>query len=384
MYKASKINHTTASSRSTRRNCVWIPADLCGLTHAQWWDERLRDDYCFSAIKSNKKCAHCKRHSRFPDCSARIRQYKLPDGEIVSETTGVHDHDLSNEVHKHGLPQRYKEAIDEFLLLNNKFKPSIIVKCLEKKFNNNLSKEQNVQVGGYVNRNRSKHRERYEANTVEGVKSFVKNHPYNDSLGDHDVYVADSVIESNRFHVHFTSRSMIGQFVGKDYLVFANDETFRMVYNNFTLRVMGVIDKQMRFTPTGFSLDSHADEKSSEWALKVTSFEIERLYGVKVTPWRSMNDNSDAIFNSMLTVWPGTRQGQCYFHVFKQVKKSYGKYLRNKSKLDPMITDLKKIQEHPFPDMTSKLYELLKTKYKEPEFLSNLIHPIGMVCSNVG
>ena len=141
-----------------------------------------------------------------------------------------------------------------------------------------------------------------------------------------------------------------------------------MVYNNFTLRVMGVIDKQMRFIPTGFSLDSHADEKSSEWALKVTSFEIERLYGVKVTPWRSMNDNSDAIFNSMLTVWPGTRQGQCYFHVFEQVKKSYGKYLRNKSKLDPMTTDLKKIQEHPFPDVTSKLYELLKTKYKEPEF----------------
>ena len=57
---------------------------------------------------------------------------------------------------------------------------------------------------------------------------------------------------------------MIGQFVGKDYLVFAIDDTFCTVYNNYTLRVMGIIDKQMRFIPTGFSLDSHADEKSSE------------------------------------------------------------------------------------------------------------------------
>ena len=110
--------------------------------------------------------------------------------------------------------------------------------------------------------------------------------------------------------------------MGKDYLVFAIDDTFCTVYNNYTLRVMGIIDKQMRFIPTGFSLDSHADEKSSEQALKVASFEIERLYGAKVTLQRSMNDKSGTIFNSMLTIQLGTCQGQCYFHVFKQVKKA--------------------------------------------------------------
>ena len=47
MHKASKINRTTASPRSTRRTCVWIPPDLGGLTHEQWWDERIRDDYSF-------------------------------------------------------------------------------------------------------------------------------------------------------------------------------------------------------------------------------------------------------------------------------------------------------------------------------------------------
>ena len=35
-----------------------------------------------------------------------------------------------------------------------------------------------------------------------------------------------------------------------------------------------------------------------------------------------------------------------------------------------MITNLKKLQEHPFLDMTSKLCKLLKTKYKEPEFFN--------------
>ena len=94
----------------------------------------------------------------------------------MSEASGEHNHDLSNELCNHGLPQRCKEAIDEVLLLNNMFKPSIIAKCLEKKFKNNLTNKQNVQVGGHVNRNRSKNREQHEANTVDGVRSFVQNH----------------------------------------------------------------------------------------------------------------------------------------------------------------------------------------------------------------
>ena len=120
--------------------------------------------------------------------------------------------------------------------------------------------------------------------------------------------VADSVVEQNRFHACFTSRNVIGQLVGKEFLALASDETFRMACNDFTLRVIGVVEKQMRFTPTGFSLDSRADENASEWAFNITNSKIERLHGATVIPWRSINDFSNATFNSMLTTWPGNRQ----------------------------------------------------------------------------
>ena len=79
-------------------------------------------------------------------------------------------------------------------------------------------------------------------------------------MRDDDVYVADSIVLSDKLCMYFASRNMSGQLVGKECLVFASDETFKLVYNNYTLRVMGVIDKQMRFIPTGFSLESHVDK----------------------------------------------------------------------------------------------------------------------------
>ena len=125
--------------------------------------------------------------------------------------------------------------------------------------------------------------------------------------------MADSIVDSKRFHAHFTSRSTIGQLVGKEHLAFASDETFRMVYNNHALRAMGAIDKQTKLAPTGFCLDSHVGEEASEWDFSATHSEVERLHGASVVPWWSTNDCSDAMFNSMTTVWPSTRQGQCFF-----------------------------------------------------------------------
>ena len=207
MHKASKINRAAApprsTPRSTRQTCVWLRPDLCALTHEQWWDERLRTDYSYVCTKSNKKYAQCKHRSRYPDCTARIRQYKLPDGEIVSEQTGEHNHDWETEVYNYGLPQRYKQAIDELLLLNNKFKPAHVVTCMQKKIKTNLSTKETGQVCSYVNRHRSKFRQQHEENTIAGVKSFVNNHPCHEDLEDDCVCVPDIIIQAKKSHVFF-------------------------------------------------------------------------------------------------------------------------------------------------------------------------------------
>ena len=68
----------------------------------------------------------------------------------MSEVIGQHTHNTETEVYKYGLPQQYKDAIDELLLMNNKFKPSHLVFCLEKKFEKNLSKKESGQVSSYI------------------------------------------------------------------------------------------------------------------------------------------------------------------------------------------------------------------------------------------
>ena len=138
-----------------------------------------------------------------------------------------------------------------------------------------------------------------------------------------------------------------------------------MVFNNHSLRVIGVVNKQMKFTPAGFSLDLHANEEASEWALNVTNSEVEHLLSVSIVTWRSMSDYSSTTFNSLIAAWTGTRQGDWHFRMLKQVKSACAKCLCKKSNLNLIIADLKKIQLHPFPTMTDKSCELLKIKCDE-------------------
>ena len=93
MHEASKDNRTSPPPRAARQTCVWFRSGLCGLTHQQWWDERMRVNYSPMGTKSNKTYGQCKHGSLHPDCTTRIIQYQLPDKEIVSEQTGQHKHD---------------------------------------------------------------------------------------------------------------------------------------------------------------------------------------------------------------------------------------------------------------------------------------------------
>ena len=206
----------------------------------------------------------------------------------MSEQTGQYNHDWNNEVYKSGLPQRCKEVIDELLLLNNKLNPVQVVTFLENKFKSNVTPKEHAQMCGCVNRTRSKLREQCEVNTVAGVKQFVANRERDDGLVDHDVCVVDSIVKSNELHVFFASKGMIGNLVDKECLACASDETFKMVFNNHTLRVMGVIDEKMKFTPTRHSLGSHVDKAASECLFDVTNIEAECFHGVVLEPLRAL------------------------------------------------------------------------------------------------
>ena len=106
--------------------------------------------------------------------------------------------------------------------------------------------------------------------------------------------------------------------VRKECLACASDETFEMVINNCALHVMGVIDKKMKVTPTACRLCSHADEDASEKSFDAANLEVDQFHGTSLELWRLINGYSLDVLNSVLTVWPDARQGNCYFRMLKQ------------------------------------------------------------------
>ena len=124
-------------------------------------------------------------------------------------------------------------------------------------------------------------------------------------------------------------------------------------------------------------MDSHVDQPSSDWAIESLNEDVSCVVGVTFVPWRPMNDCCDAKFNTITKEWPWTVQGQCCWRMGKQILKSCGQCLRDKSNLNKTHDDVKKLQSCPFPSMSDRLHESLKKKCNEPAFLSSLKNHTG-------
>ena len=76
-----------------------------------------------------------------------------------------------------------------------------------------------------------------------------------------------------------------------------------------------------------------------------------------------MNDCCSAVFNSLHCFFPVSREGQCHFHMLKQVKKDCPQCLKVKENIHRALADLKMTQNFAFSGMADLMCGLLKKKY---------------------
>jgi len=187
MLRASKCPPCATSTKIKRNKCVWHTIDTGDLTVDEY--DAARTDNTFHSIKSGKCYGQCKYHSRFPDCNLRTRKYNLVDGTKTIEETGHHNHGVETFVT--GLSQRYKDEIVSLLILNNKFKPTIIRIILENKFNVTLNEKERNQTCGFIARKSLLLRDVWECNAISGVTAFANKNQWHKGLDDDDACVAN-------------------------------------------------------------------------------------------------------------------------------------------------------------------------------------------------
>ena len=82
------------------------------------------------------------------------------------------------------MPPRHKMAMCEALLINIKFAPSQICRCLENKLNVKINDTEQPQASGCTMRQRLKLRENHEENAVLGSREFASNHKHHNNVVD--------------------------------------------------------------------------------------------------------------------------------------------------------------------------------------------------------
>ena len=148
MLRESKCTPCAPSQKMKHNKCVWITVDTGDSTDDEY--DATRADAIFRSNKSGKFCGQCKFHSRYQDCTLRMRKYLLLAGTKTYEETGEHIHSL--ETFACGLPQRCKDEIVTLLTLNNKFKPTIIRTIIGNKSNVSSNEKEHNQTCGFITR----------------------------------------------------------------------------------------------------------------------------------------------------------------------------------------------------------------------------------------
>lgn len=76
----------------------------------------------------------------------------------------------------------------------------------------------------------------------------MANHKHKEDIDDDKAHAANAIANAKRVSILCTSKSMLRRMVDKEHgVAFLMDDTYEMVLNNCTLRVIGAVDKQHKF-----------------------------------------------------------------------------------------------------------------------------------------
>ena len=183
----------------------------------------------------------------------------------------MHDHDDCKENFKYGLPERVKCKIIEILEAVPSAKPVQIRRLVRSKFPDleiSLSK-----VQGFVARQRSKVKDSFTENTIEGISTFIKANLYSDNIPENKLFVLSHKLEVEpmRSIVLMSTVNLLSLVVRMDEMyqtmILSMDGTYKLLWNEFPFIVVGAVDIMHRLHQNVFVFTSHEDENGFTFVL---------------------------------------------------------------------------------------------------------------------
>ena len=119
------------------------------------------------------------------------------------------------------------------------------------------------KVQGFVARQRSKVKDSFTENTIEGISTFIKANLYSDNIPENKLFVLSHKVEVEpmRSIVLMSTVNLLSLVVRMDEMyqtmVLSMDGTYKLLWNGFPFIVVGVVDIMHRFHPIVFVFTSH-------------------------------------------------------------------------------------------------------------------------------
>lgn len=123
-----------------------------------------------------------------------------------------------------------------------------------------------------------------------------------------------------------------------------SDATYKLVWQNFPVLLVGTTDLCRKFHPFGVAVCTTEQQKDFRFIFNSLKNGILNLFGVDYEPEFLVADAAAAIHNAAKEVWANILIIMCWFHMYKNVSEKVPTFLKEISKQAEFLADLQKLQ----------------------------------------
>lgn len=213
--------------------------------------------------------------------------------------------------------------------------------------------------------------------TMDDLRTFFEAH-CNDPGSEDEFYFLDYKFEleegepdpqtynptRHSFHGVFSSQRLLRNVTMAS--VLHCDATYKLLWQNFPLLIIGVTDKCRSFHPVAFCLSSNETAKAFEFFFETLKIKVFEMYGANLLEILEylQSDAADAIKKAFNAVFPGKTMLTCWFHVKKNISK---RPLCNPSSSASILQDIDCLQLCPNQLSFQKACRLFEQKWVKTE-----------------
>lgn len=141
------------------------------------------------------------------------------------------------------------------------------------------------------------------------------------------------------------------------------DSTFKLVWQNYPIIVVGTTDRHKKFHPFGIAVSTNETAEDYQFIYHALKSALFNRFTVEFKPQYLIADAAWAIRNAFMNEFGGGTVIMCWFHVLKGVDPKAKSFLPNQLKQNQFFYDLQKLQLCPSREMFEKCSELFIQKW---------------------